>query len=92
MKEYTVETENAGRILSNKMESSGFEFSFTKLPFVVMLLLLRHEEERRRREEEMMRHREQEDMRRQPDGFKPNYHENVSNELKNTLYKYVKKH
>ncbi|KAG7467252.1 hypothetical protein MATL_G00151410 [Megalops atlanticus] len=34
---------------------------------------MRHEEERRRREEEMMRHREQEEMRRQPDGFKPNY-------------------
>lgn len=39
----------------------------------------RHEEERRRREEEMMRHREQEDMRqRQPEGFKPNYLDNVS--------------
>lgn len=25
-----------------------------------------------------MRHREQEDLRRQPDGFKPNYMENVS--------------
>ncbi|XP_029925232.1 paraspeckle component 1 isoform X2 [Myripristis murdjan] len=34
---------------------------------------MRHEEERRRREEEMMRHREQDDMRRPPDGFKPNY-------------------
>uniref|UniRef100_A0A3Q2FM86 RRM domain-containing protein n=1 Tax=Cyprinodon variegatus TaxID=28743 RepID=A0A3Q2FM86_CYPVA len=39
---------------------------------------MRHEEERRRREEEMMRHREQDDMRRQPDGFIPNYHDNVS--------------
>ncbi|KAI3366076.1 hypothetical protein L3Q82_009898 [Scortum barcoo] len=37
---------------------------------------MRHEEERRRREEEMMRHREQEDMRRHPDGFKPNYLDN----------------
>ncbi|XP_041637528.1 paraspeckle component 1 isoform X2 [Cheilinus undulatus] len=37
---------------------------------------MRHEEERRRREEEMMRHREQEDMRRHPDGFKPNYMDN----------------
>ncbi|KAM6893045.1 paraspeckle component 1 isoform 2-T4 [Lycodopsis pacificus] len=34
---------------------------------------MRHEDERRRREEEMMRHREQEDLRRHPDGFKPNY-------------------
>ncbi|KAJ8350949.1 hypothetical protein SKAU_G00260790 [Synaphobranchus kaupii] len=34
---------------------------------------MRHEEERRRREEDMMRHREQEEMRRQPDGYKPNY-------------------
>ncbi|XP_071757300.2 paraspeckle component 1 isoform X3 [Centroberyx gerrardi] len=38
---------------------------------------MRHEEERRRREEEMIRHREQEDMRRQPDGFKPNYMDSV---------------
>ncbi|KAM3585528.1 uncharacterized protein V6R79_019792 [Siganus canaliculatus] len=38
---------------------------------------MRHEEERRRREEEMMRHREQEDMRRHPEGFKPNYLDNV---------------
>ncbi|XP_056227003.1 rho GTPase-activating protein 20-like isoform X2 [Seriola aureovittata] len=30
-----------------------------------------------RREEEMMRHREQEDLRRQPDGFKPNYPDNM---------------
>uniref|UniRef100_A0A3Q3EIA2 Paraspeckle component 1 n=1 Tax=Labrus bergylta TaxID=56723 RepID=A0A3Q3EIA2_9LABR len=37
---------------------------------------MRHEEERRRREEEMMRHREQEDLRRHPEGFKPNYMEN----------------
>ncbi len=42
------------------------------------LYMLRHEEERRRREEDMMRHREQLDMRRQPDGFKPNFTENVS--------------
>uniref|UniRef100_A0A673A6L2 RRM domain-containing protein n=1 Tax=Sphaeramia orbicularis TaxID=375764 RepID=A0A673A6L2_9TELE len=40
---------------------------------------MRHEEERRRREEEMMRHREQEDQRRQPDGFKPNYMDNMTN-------------
>lgn len=26
----------------------------------------------------MMRHREQEDLRRHPDGFKPNYMDNVS--------------
>ncbi|XP_028250695.1 paraspeckle component 1 isoform X2 [Parambassis ranga] len=40
---------------------------------------MRHEEERRRREEEMMRHsREQEELRQQPEGFKPNYMENVS--------------
>ncbi|XP_068165702.1 paraspeckle component 1 isoform X3 [Antennarius striatus] len=38
---------------------------------------MRHEEERRRREEELMRHREQEEMRRHPDGFKPNYLDNV---------------
>ncbi|XP_042369252.1 paraspeckle component 1 isoform X2 [Plectropomus leopardus] len=37
---------------------------------------MRHEEERRRREEEMMRHREQEDLRRHPDGLKPNYMDN----------------
>ncbi|XP_039998116.1 paraspeckle component 1 isoform X2 [Xiphias gladius] len=37
---------------------------------------MRHEEERRRREEEMMRHREQEDLRRQPEGFKPNFLDN----------------
>lgn len=40
-------------------------------------LFVRHEEERRRREEEMIRHREQE-LRRQSDGFKPNYLDNVS--------------
>ncbi|XP_028820922.1 paraspeckle component 1-like isoform X2 [Denticeps clupeoides] len=35
---------------------------------------MRHEEERRRREEEMMCHREQDEMRRQPDsGFKPSF-------------------
>ncbi|XP_062302460.1 paraspeckle component 1 isoform X1 [Osmerus eperlanus] len=34
---------------------------------------MRHEEERRRREEDMLRHREQEEIRRQPDGFKPNF-------------------
>ncbi|XP_067349905.1 paraspeckle component 1 isoform X3 [Channa argus] len=38
---------------------------------------MRHEEERRRREEEMMRHRDQDDLRRQTDGFKPNYLDNV---------------
>ncbi|XP_047432615.1 paraspeckle component 1 [Mugil cephalus] len=43
---------------------------------------MRHEEERRRREEEMMRHREQEDLRRQPDGFKPNYVENREQEMR----------
>lgn len=42
--------------------------------------LCRHEEERRRREEEMMRHREQEDLRRHTEGFKPNYMDNVSTE------------
>uniref|UniRef100_A0A3Q3J2Q8 RRM domain-containing protein n=1 Tax=Monopterus albus TaxID=43700 RepID=A0A3Q3J2Q8_MONAL len=44
----------------------------------VFLSVCRHKEERRRREEEMMRHREQEDLRRQPDGFTPNYLDNVS--------------
>uniref|UniRef100_UPI0037E944EE paraspeckle component 1 isoform X2 n=1 Tax=Semicossyphus pulcher TaxID=241346 RepID=UPI0037E944EE len=39
---------------------------------------MRHEEERRRREEEMMRHREQEDLRRHPEGFKPNYMDNMA--------------
>lgn len=48
------------------------------LALVWLLCVFRHEEERRRREEEMMRHREQDDPRRQPDGFIPNYHENVS--------------
>ncbi|XP_047211522.1 paraspeckle component 1 [Girardinichthys multiradiatus] len=43
---------------------------------------MRHEEERRRREEEMMRHREQDDLRRQPDGFIPNYHENREQEMR----------
>ncbi|XP_034462896.1 paraspeckle component 1 isoform X3 [Hippoglossus hippoglossus] len=43
---------------------------------------MRHEEERRRREEEMIRHREQEDLRRQPDGFKPNYLENREQEMR----------
>ncbi|XP_063322113.1 paraspeckle component 1 isoform X1 [Pelmatolapia mariae] len=43
---------------------------------------MRHEEERRRREEELMRHREQEDLRRQPDGFKPNYMENREQEMR----------
>ncbi|CAJ1087037.1 paraspeckle component 1 [Xyrichtys novacula] len=43
---------------------------------------MRHEEERRRREEEMMRHREQEDMRRQPDGFKPNFMDNREQEMR----------
>uniref|UniRef100_A0A3B3RHC5 Paraspeckle component 1 n=1 Tax=Paramormyrops kingsleyae TaxID=1676925 RepID=A0A3B3RHC5_9TELE len=38
---------------------------------------MRHEEERRRREEEMMRHRGQEELRRQPDGFKPSYMDSV---------------
>ncbi|KAM6893492.1 paraspeckle component 1 [Xenentodon cancila] len=43
---------------------------------------MRHEEERRRREEEMMRHREQDDLRRQPEGFKPNYLENREQEMR----------
>ncbi|XP_034720939.1 paraspeckle component 1 isoform X1 [Etheostoma cragini] len=43
---------------------------------------MRHEEERRRREEEMMRHREQEDLRRHPDGFKPNYLDNREQEMR----------
>nr|XP_020447593.1 paraspeckle component 1-like [Monopterus albus] len=43
---------------------------------------MRHKEERRRREEEMMRHREQEDLRRQPDGFTPNYLDNREQEMK----------
>uniref|UniRef100_A0A8C2WLQ1 Paraspeckle component 1 n=1 Tax=Cyclopterus lumpus TaxID=8103 RepID=A0A8C2WLQ1_CYCLU len=43
---------------------------------------MRHEEEMRRREEEMMRHREQEDMRRHPDGFKPNYLDNREQEMR----------
>ncbi len=43
--------------------------------------MIRHEEERRRREEDVMRHREQLDMRRQPDGFKPNFMEIVSTVL-----------
>ncbi|CAB1327750.1 unnamed protein product, partial [Coregonus sp. 'balchen'] len=34
---------------------------------------MRHEERRRQEEEMMQRHREQDEMRRQPDGFKPNY-------------------
>ncbi|XP_026157263.1 paraspeckle component 1 isoform X5 [Mastacembelus armatus] len=42
---------------------------------------MRHEEERRRREE-MMRHREQEDLRRQPEGFKPNYLDNREQEMR----------
>ncbi|XP_074521067.1 paraspeckle component 1 isoform X2 [Halichoeres trimaculatus] len=44
---------------------------------------MRHEEERRRREEEMLRHREQqEDMRRHPEGFKPNYLDNREQEMR----------
>ncbi|KAF4118761.1 paraspeckle component 1 isoform X1 [Onychostoma macrolepis] len=43
---------------------------------------MRHEEERRRREEDMMRHREQLDMRRQPDGFKPNFMENREQDMR----------
>ncbi|XP_061546676.1 paraspeckle component 1 isoform X2 [Phycodurus eques] len=46
---------------------------------------LRHEEERRRREEEMMRtHREQEELKRQPDTFKPAYQDNRGQELRVT--------
>lgn len=40
---------------------------------------LRHEEERRRREEEINRHREEDDMRCIPDGFKPSFTEGVQN-------------
>ncbi|XP_075871802.1 paraspeckle component 1 [Nelusetta ayraudi] len=43
---------------------------------------MRHEEERRRREEEMMRHREQEDLRRHTEGFKPNYMDNREQEMR----------
>ncbi|KAM9828600.1 paraspeckle component 1 [Syngnathus typhle] len=44
---------------------------------------LRHEEERRRREEEMMRtQREQEELRRQPDTFKPAYQDNREQEMR----------
>ncbi|XP_070711689.1 paraspeckle component 1 [Pempheris klunzingeri] len=43
---------------------------------------MRHEEERRRREEEMMRQREQEDLRRNPDGLKPNYVDNREQEMR----------
>ncbi|XP_054646600.1 paraspeckle component 1 isoform X2 [Dunckerocampus dactyliophorus] len=44
---------------------------------------MRHEEERRRREEEMMRtHREQEELRRQPDGFKVGYQDNREQEMR----------
>uniref|UniRef100_A0A3Q1GQR4 Paraspeckle component 1 n=1 Tax=Acanthochromis polyacanthus TaxID=80966 RepID=A0A3Q1GQR4_9TELE len=62
--------------------------------------LCRHEEERRRREEEIMRHREQEDLRRQPEGFKQNYMENVSTDGARTrlsthscskIYKYLQR-
>ncbi|XP_061658278.1 paraspeckle component 1-like isoform X2 [Syngnathoides biaculeatus] len=46
---------------------------------------LRHEEERRRREEEMMRmHREQEELKRQPDTFKPAYQDNRGQEMRVT--------
>uniref|UniRef100_A0A3Q3LA22 Paraspeckle component 1 n=1 Tax=Labrus bergylta TaxID=56723 RepID=A0A3Q3LA22_9LABR len=47
-------------------------------PLLTSACVRAHEEERRRREEEMMRHREQEDLRRHPEGFKPNYMENVT--------------
>ncbi|XP_072332919.1 paraspeckle component 1 isoform X2 [Scyliorhinus torazame] len=39
---------------------------------------MRHEEERRRREEGMMRQREQDELRRQQEGYKPNYMDSVS--------------
>lgn len=42
------------------------------------LYMFRHEEERRRREEDMIRHREQLDIRHQPDGFKPSFMDSVS--------------
>ncbi|XP_061745597.1 paraspeckle component 1-like isoform X1 [Nerophis ophidion] len=44
---------------------------------------IRHEEERRRREEEMVRgHRDQEDLRRQPDGFRSGYQDNREQEMR----------
>lgn len=58
-----------------RAQSSSFE---AQTLIVFLFTVCRHEEERRRREEEMMRHREQEDLRRHPDGFKPNYLDSVS--------------
>uniref|UniRef100_A0A3P8TCQ6 Paraspeckle component 1 n=1 Tax=Amphiprion percula TaxID=161767 RepID=A0A3P8TCQ6_AMPPE len=67
---------------------------------ISVVTLYRHEEERRRREEEIMRHREQEDLRRQPEGFKQNYMENVSTDGAQThlsthscskIYKYLQR-
>nr|XP_046175076.1 paraspeckle component 1-like isoform X1 [Oncorhynchus gorbuscha] len=43
---------------------------------------MRHEERRRQEEEMMQRHREQEEMRRQPDGFKPNYADTREQEMR----------
>ncbi|XP_016357447.1 paraspeckle component 1 isoform X1 [Sinocyclocheilus anshuiensis] len=43
---------------------------------------MRHEEERRRREEDMIRHREQLDVRRQPEGFKPSFMESREQEMR----------
>uniref|UniRef100_A0A3B4WLB2 Paraspeckle component 1 n=1 Tax=Seriola lalandi dorsalis TaxID=1841481 RepID=A0A3B4WLB2_SERLL len=61
------------------MRHDAHIYSYLSNFFVLVFLsVCRHEEERRRREEEMMRHREQEDLRRQPDGFKPNYLDNVN--------------
>ncbi|XP_055764733.1 paraspeckle component 1-like isoform X1 [Salvelinus fontinalis] len=43
---------------------------------------MRHEERRRQEEEMVQRHREQEEMRRQPDGFKPNYADTREQEMR----------
>uniref|UniRef100_A0A4W5RS01 Paraspeckle component 1 n=1 Tax=Hucho hucho TaxID=62062 RepID=A0A4W5RS01_9TELE len=43
---------------------------------------MRHEERRRQEEEMMQRHREQDEMRRQPDGFKPNYADSREQEMR----------
>uniref|UniRef100_A0A3Q0SLR5 Paraspeckle component 1 n=1 Tax=Amphilophus citrinellus TaxID=61819 RepID=A0A3Q0SLR5_AMPCI len=66
--------------LEAELESAKHEHQLMLMRITPMMwcFLSKHEEERRRREEELMRHREQDDLRRQPDGFKPNYMENVS--------------
>ncbi|XP_010884474.1 paraspeckle component 1 [Esox lucius] len=43
---------------------------------------MRHEERRRQEEEMMQRHREQDEMRRQADGFKPNYADKREQEMR----------